>query len=106
MGPARRAATARGAPHDGATLQRPPPADPRDDDPPSLGLYPMPAAARGRRRQDRVLTGASGALRPELGAGPEGPGVLRRVRRSRDRLLRLGAEGRAPAHPRPRPRVA
>src|SRR5262249_57479458 len=103
---ARRVVTVRGAPHDGATLQRPRPADPRDDDSPDLDLYRVPAPARGGRRQDGVLAGAGRAFQPQLGAGPQGPGVLRRVRGARDRLLRVGPESRASAYPRPRSRVA
>src|SRR5436190_1715410 len=87
---------------DVTTLRLPPSEDPRDDDPSSFGLHPVSAAARRGRDQDRVLAGARRAVQPQLGAGAQGPRLLRRVRRPGHRLLRVRPEGGAPADPRTR----
>src|SRR5262249_708642 len=80
--------------------------DPGDDGPPSLRLHPVPAPARRGWRQDRLLAGTGRPLQPQLSAGEEGPGLLRRVRCPRHRLLRLGAQGGTTKDPRAGPRVA
>src|SRR2546425_3789454 len=101
-----RALSARGPrDDDDAALELSPPEDSRDDDPSSLGLYALSPPAGGGRREDRFLPGARRSIQPELGAGPQGPRLLRGVRRPRHRLLRVRAEGRAPEDPRARPRV-
>src|SRR2546430_6830764 len=100
-----RALSARGPrDDDDAALELSPPEDSRDDDPSSLGLYALSPPAGGGRREDRFLPGARRSIQPELGAGPQGPRLLRGVRRPRHRLLRVRAEGRAPEDPRARPR--
>ena len=60
----------------------------RAHDQPAVGLPALPEPARGRRRPDDLVAGAGRAVSPERRADPQGPGVLRRVRRARRRLLR------------------
>ena len=78
----------------------------RAHDEPPLDLPALPDRARGGRRRDDLLAGARGAVQAERGADPEGPRLLRRVRRARRRLLREGSAARPAAHPRARPPAA
>ena len=61
------------------------------DDQPPVGVSALPDHARGRRGAECVLAGARRAVPSQRRADPQGPRVLRRVRRPRRRLLRQGS---------------
>ena len=74
------------------------------DDQSALGLPALPERAGRRRGAHDLVAGAGRAVQPERRADPEGPGVLRRVRRPRHRLLRQGAAPAPAADSRAGPR--
>src|SRR5205814_3703396 len=82
-------------------------AKPRPDfgtyDESSLGVPAMPERARWRRCPHHLVPVACGAVPSECRANPKRPGVLRRVRRPRRRVLRPGPETASPADSRTGP---
>src|SRR5712691_8602826 len=62
------------------------------DHEPGLGLPALFELPRGSRNQDHLLARARGTVPSELGADPQGPRELRRVRGARGGLRRGAAE--------------
>src|SRR6266446_1332873 len=76
----------------GCETQAKPRSDLRTDHQSSLGLPALPERARWRRGPHDFVPIAGRAVSPECRANPQGPRVLRRVRRARRRLLRPRSE--------------
>src|SRR4029079_3934227 len=78
----------------------------RADHEPAFDLPPLPQRNGRQRRADDFFARTRRAIPPQRRADSKGPGIFRRIRRARRRLLREGAAPSPPPDPRARPAAA